>query len=498
MATVASGLGEELGVGSRGEGGSTAFPSDAARRPPTASAGTARENQSTKLALSGSTEPAADGSDLPAEVPRLAPGTSLYGPYQGSGYADNRYLIGRADGRMLLVSPVVYTVASCIDGQRPLAAIAEQVSESLGRRLDPANLELLIESKLRPLGVVATDGATERSASPLLSLGLRCTLFPERVVQLIAPVLSPLFNPIAVAILLAATAVVNVLMFARFSLLGAVLTVMTSPRLLATAFVLTLVAILFHELGHAAACHYGGGRPGRIGMGIYLLAPAFFTNVNDSYRLSRAARIRTDLGGVYFNCVFATVIGIVGLWRHSILLVAVLALVELNILQQLLPLVRLDGYFVLTDLVGVPDLFGATIPWRRRLVHRKRARHSRGLRTAASGQLRRNVRLLVGGWKAVVYPVLIAVLGLFLVKFPAFVRTSWRAGRVDVLAARADIVHHNVLDLGIVGVSLVLLAVPYAGMTLFALRSLFIAGSKVVKKQRGRAPAHQPSPVGAP
>ncbi len=45
-------------------------------------------------------------------------------------------------------------------------------------------------------------------------------------------------------------------------------------------------------------------RPARaIGAGIYLVWPSFFTNVTDSYRLSRAARIRTDLGGLYFNLI---------------------------------------------------------------------------------------------------------------------------------------------------------------------------------------------------
>ena len=36
--------------------------------------------------------------------------------------------------------------------------------------------------------------------------------------------------------------------------------------------------------------------------------------------------------------------------------------VHLEALQQLLPLGRLDGYFVIADLVGVPDLFGRIGP----------------------------------------------------------------------------------------------------------------------------------------
>ena len=40
---------------------------------------------------------------------------------------------------------------------------------------------------------------------------------------------------------------------------------------------------------------------GRSASGLYLVYPAFYTDVTDSYRLDRAGRVRTDLGGVYFN-----------------------------------------------------------------------------------------------------------------------------------------------------------------------------------------------------
>ena len=76
------------------------------------------------------------------------------------------------------------------------------------------------------------------------------------------------------------------------------------PATLLIVFVLSVASAAFHECGHATACRYGGARPGKIGAGIYLVWPSFFTNVTDSYRLSRAARLRTDLGGLYFNLIF--------------------------------------------------------------------------------------------------------------------------------------------------------------------------------------------------
>ena len=129
---------------------------------------------------------------------------------------------------------------------------------------------------------------------------------------------------------------------------------------------------LFHEFGHAAGCRYGGGRPGVIGVGVYVILPAFYTNVTDAYRLDRAGRLRTDLGGIYFNAIAALVFGVGYLATGWVPLLLAAFLMHLEALQQCLPLIRSDGYFILADLVGVPDLFGrirpvlaSLLPWRK-------------------------------------------------------------------------------------------------------------------------------------
>ena len=113
----------------------------------------------------------------------------------------------------------------------------------------------------------------------------------------------------------------------------------------------------FHEFGHAAAARRGGATPGAMGAGLYLVWPAFYTDVTDSYRLGRGGRVRTDLGGLYFNAIVA--VGIAGVWwltGYDALLLVVATQI-LQMLRQLTPLVRFDGYHVLADVTGVPDLF---------------------------------------------------------------------------------------------------------------------------------------------
>src|SRR5690606_39740289 len=114
---------------------------------------------------------------------------------------------------------------------------------------------------------------------------------------------------------------------------------------------------VFHEFGHAAACRYGGVRPGVMGCGIYIVWPALFTDITESYRLGRAGRLRADLAGVYFNGIF--VLALTALYLATgfePVLVAVL-FVNFEMIQQLLPTLRFDGYYIMSDLIGIPDLF---------------------------------------------------------------------------------------------------------------------------------------------
>ena len=151
--------------------------------------------------------------------------------------------------------------------------------------------------------------------------------------------------------------------FTMHGLVAAFRQVLNDPVDLLLVAGLSVASALFHECGHAAGCRYGGARPGRIGAGIYLVWPAFFTNVTDSYRLSRAGRLRTDLGGLYFNMIFMLVLAACYAATSAEILLLVIALTHLEMLEQLLPFVRFDGYFILSDLVGVPDLFARVPPW---------------------------------------------------------------------------------------------------------------------------------------
>ena len=75
------------------------------------------------------------------------------------------------------------------------------------------------------------------------------------------------------------------------------------------------------------------------------------------------ARVRTDLGGFYFSLIFA--LGLIGVYAATgigLLLIPVL-LIDIDVVYQCLPFVRLDGYWALADLTGIPDFFSLMGPF---------------------------------------------------------------------------------------------------------------------------------------
>ena len=369
--------------------------------------------------------PSADAPG-PAQVPRLADGVELLGEYKDSGYARPPSLVRRADGQVIQVSPLLYRVACRIDGSRDLAAIAELVSADLGRSLTADQVRYLITAKLLPLGVVAAGEAPAAApkANPLLALRARGTLLPERAANAAGALLTPLFRgPVVVAVVVSLVAV-DWWLFAVHGLGGGTRQVLRDPVDLLIVVGLSLVSAAFHECGHAAGCRYGGARPGKIGVGIYLVWPAFFTNVTDSYRLSRAGRLRTDLGGLYFNAVFMLALaGIYTATSSEVLLLAI-AFTHLEMLEQLLPFVRFDGYFIISDLIGVPDLFARVLPIVKSVL-------PGGRRDPRVTGLRRSARIVATTWVLCVIPLLAFGIGYLVLYLPAVDRALWRSASLQ-------------------------------------------------------------------
>jgi putative peptide zinc metalloprotease protein len=305
------------------------------------------------------------------EALALADGIELIGEYQDSGFKEPPLLARRADGQVVQLPRLSYLIAEAVDGRRDTGAVAAAVSERFGRSVSPDSVQFLVDRKLRPLGVLALeDGSTPElpKRAPVMALRHRRPLVPEGAVNVIARGFAWVHTPPVLALVLLALAAFDVWLFGIHGIAGGLRSVLYHPLLLLGVLASIVVATAFHEVGHASACRYGGARPGVIGAGLYLIWPAFYCDVTDAYRLNRPGRLRTDLGGVYFNGIFALGAGIAyfATGQEALLLIAFIQ--HTIVLQQLLPLLRFDGYYVMSDLTGVPDILSRIKPIFRSLV----------------------------------------------------------------------------------------------------------------------------------
>ncbi|MEV0798214.1 MinD/ParA family protein [Kribbella sp. NPDC050281] len=418
--------------------------------------------------------------------PSRVGGVRLLGRYEGSGFREERYLAERADRQMVLLTKLLYLIVENADGRSSTDLLADRVSRAYGHRLDPDDLVRLINDKLGPSGLVALwNGAPvgQEKADPLLALSLRGVLLPARAVRTIARIFAPLFHrPVIVAVLAAAIAF-DIWVLTTLSA-SDVFASLVDPAGVLAVLILLLMATVFHEFGHAAGCRYGGAKPGQIGVGLYLWIPAFYTNVTSAYRLNRAGRLRTDLGGVYFNSVYIVVAAGMYLWTGWSPLLAVIALSHLEIIQQLLPVVRFDGYYILGDLAGVPNLFGHVRPILRSLLPGRR--NDPGVAT-----LRFRTRIVVTTWVLVTVPALLIGLGLLTWNAPGYLAGFWDRSSELWAGVRTLVAAGQIGAAALAMLSLVAIALPIVGLSVVLVRSLLHLVRAVRNRQTPPSPAEE-------
>ena len=149
--------------------------------------------------------PAADDDETP--LARVE-GLELLGTVSGSGYKEGAALVRRADGQMVQLGPLMYALLEAIDGERDRAALADAVTERLGRRLEPDQVAVLGE-KLAEQGLLA--GSEENAPprmNPLLALRWKVLISDPKVTDRLTAPFTHLFRPWLMVPLLAGFAVV--------------------------------------------------------------------------------------------------------------------------------------------------------------------------------------------------------------------------------------------------------------------------------------------------
>jgi putative peptide zinc metalloprotease protein len=400
-----------------------------------------------------------------AEPPRLAPNVQLVGMLPDAAFVDQQWLIQR-DGDFVQLTELLYRILEQIDGERTLDEIAAGATYSTKWIVSGDQVGQLITSKLMPLGIVAgPDGTiTPRAAGTSsgltpLDVNMRVKVIGPRVIEPVTGILQYLFfPPIVVAVLLGAVAA-HLWLYRERGLLGAFLDALYTPGVLLILLGVVLASALFHEFGHASALRYGGGHARRMGAGFYAVFPVFFTDATDSYRLGRWARVRTGLGGVYFHVIFSlAIMGVALATGNEFLLLAVL-LINLEIVHQFIPFLRLDGYWILTDLTGVPDFFSQVGPFLRSLLPARVK--AAGTKLPALKPWAKGVFVV---YIALTIPALAVLLFMLIRRLPAIVTGAWDAILTNAQIAQYSAGDGDYLTLATAVTQILVLMLPVLGI----------------------------------
>lgn len=199
----------------------------------------------------------------------------------------------------------------------------------------------------------------------------------------------------------------------------------------ALLFAALAVSRCLHELGHALVCRRFGAECHEMGVMFLVGTPCLYCDVSDAWLIPRRwQRMAVSAAGMYVDLVVAA--GCALIWfltEPGLLNLLCLNLFVVNSVSTLVfnlnPLLRFDGYYLLVDLLGIPNLRDSS----RREVSGRLAAICLGLprRNVPTEDSREQAILVVYGVASMVYRVMIVAAILW------FVHSVLKQYRAEVL-----------------------------------------------------------------
>ena len=128
-------------------------------------------------------------------------------------------------------------------------------------------------------------------------------------------------------------------------------------------YALFLALGFIHETAHGLTCKHFGGQVHSMGLLFLYLMPAFYVDVTEVWvSATKVQRLATIIAGIWIEmtvCGFAIIVWLntlPGEWLHDFAYQLILITGIFVLLINLNPLIKLDGYYFLTELIGIPDL----------------------------------------------------------------------------------------------------------------------------------------------
>ncbi|WP_455639158.1 hypothetical protein [Parabacteroides sp.] len=266
-------------------------------------------------------------------------------PFLSSSSRENRHLLSFQGQYFEATTPIVELVKELQHYPTEAMAIEAYCQKKAGK-YTPEQVRQIINKFIMPLFIPKVKQRTFLYEKEL---------FGVKAINRFSDTFRFLFNRTYMVIVLVIMLVLNIYFFRQTQDL-LVFNDKIDIYLVIGLFLFMLVSSFFHELGHASACKYYGIQHGAIGFGLYLTFPVLYTDVTEVWKLNRIQRCVVNIAGVYFQsyCLIGLLIGFF-LTGNNILRYLIL-IMNFGFLMTLNPFFKFDGYWIASDLLGVPNL----------------------------------------------------------------------------------------------------------------------------------------------
>lgn len=326
--------------------------------------------------------------------------------------------------------------------------------------------------KLSALGVITSDDVEHERGTPQKRkapsyFAVRIPLLSRARVSPLTNCLAPLFSPRLVAVLLPAMLLGQIVFWLAHPGLMSHVRPLPSGNALILVVIASYAGLFLHEIGHASACTRYGVAHGPIGLAIYLIFPAAYTDVTQAWKLPRWQRAVVDAAGIQMSLLAATIATVFFLATGNRCYLVLLAVYDLTVFFNLNPFIRMDGYWLLSDALGIPNLMSVNREATAWLARRLFGRDARKPAVLASAPMTRRVYTIY-------YALFLVFSGYILVRLLFWYLPAVAAMYKQSIPALITTLHDSGMGLKSLGLvlRLALSSIPMIGLGVYLYRGV--------------------------
>lgn len=281
------------------------------------------------------------------------------------------------------LNPIAHDLVGTLDGTRDVETAWKLSLTKFGDAAPTQNEVIQLISQLYSANLLSVDNSPE--TEQLLRRGrerlkkkiaqqaigimyFKIRLFnPDRLLTLCEPVVRPVLNIGGFLAWLAFVVAAAISVLPEWDKLTKGFDNAMSPANLWMVPLVFVVLKGFHEFGHGVICKRFGGQVPEFGAMLLVMLPSPFVDASSCWSFkSKWQRIAVGGGGMIFELFLASIAAFVWLWAHQtgrsgevvtqLAYNAMLTASVSTVLFNANPLMRFDGYYMLADLLEVPNL----------------------------------------------------------------------------------------------------------------------------------------------